>query len=256
MLATIATALADPVIASAQQTLKDQGFYYGDISGNKDADTSAAIRRYQIRNGLQVTGELNPETQKSLGLKSSRSSAPPRSVTTPPPTTSRSTPPPVTPRPDTSDLRDDYADQEDPPAQRGVVPRQGVDRAYPPEPGYGPEPRSYAPGSRAVFPGTPYEIAPPEVQRRVIAAAQALLTRRGYYRSGVDGLFGAGTELAIRAYQSDVGLEPSGRLDMETLAELGLLPGRQGAGRRGSGRRIWRRPPVLMPPNERVYIPR
>jgi len=42
-----------------QQALKDQGFYYGEINGETNANLSAAIRRYQIRNGLQVNGELN-----------------------------------------------------------------------------------------------------------------------------------------------------------------------------------------------------
>jgi peptidoglycan hydrolase-like protein with peptidoglycan-binding domain len=37
-----------------QQALKDQGFYYGDVNGEKTADTTAALRRYQIRNGLQI----------------------------------------------------------------------------------------------------------------------------------------------------------------------------------------------------------
>src|SRR6476620_8347875 len=64
-------AWADPAIESAQQKLKDGGFYYGEINGQKDADTTAAIRRYQIRNGLQITGDLNAETLKSLGVDSS-----------------------------------------------------------------------------------------------------------------------------------------------------------------------------------------
>ena len=38
-----------------------------------NATLTAAIRRYQIRNGLQVTGELNDETLQSLGVKSSGS---------------------------------------------------------------------------------------------------------------------------------------------------------------------------------------
>src|SRR5437588_899330 len=63
--------LADPAIENVQQALKDQGFYYGEITGQKDADTTAAIRRYQIRNGLQITGDLNEETLKSLGVDSS-----------------------------------------------------------------------------------------------------------------------------------------------------------------------------------------
>ena len=47
-------ARADSLTESAQQVLKEQGFYYGDINGKKDADTTAAIRRYQIRNGLKL----------------------------------------------------------------------------------------------------------------------------------------------------------------------------------------------------------
>ncbi|HEX8280681.1 MAG TPA: peptidoglycan-binding domain-containing protein, partial [Chthoniobacterales bacterium] len=78
------TMRADQLTASAQQTLKDQGFYYGEVTGNKDSDTSAAIRRYQIRNGLQVNGELNAETLKSLGIKGS---AAPRSTPTATPRT-------------------------------------------------------------------------------------------------------------------------------------------------------------------------
>src|SRR5919106_3453590 len=57
---------ADETIRSLQQTLKDQGFYYGTVTGEKSAETSTAIRRFQIRNGLQVTGEINEETSRSL----------------------------------------------------------------------------------------------------------------------------------------------------------------------------------------------
>src|ERR1700737_9633 len=64
-------ARADQVVQNVQQALKDQGFYYGEVTGEKDADTAAAIRRYQIRNGLQISGDLNDETLKSLGVESS-----------------------------------------------------------------------------------------------------------------------------------------------------------------------------------------
>ena len=62
---------ADQTVENVQQALKDQGFYYGEVTGQKDADTTAAIRRYQIRNGLQITGDLNDETLKALGVDSS-----------------------------------------------------------------------------------------------------------------------------------------------------------------------------------------
>ena len=59
--------LADQTTSAVQQALKEQGFYYGDVTGKKTADTTAAIRRYQIRNGLQITGEIDAETLRSLG---------------------------------------------------------------------------------------------------------------------------------------------------------------------------------------------
>ncbi|PYI96403.1 MAG: hypothetical protein DME98_12485, partial [Verrucomicrobia bacterium] len=67
---------ADQLVERVQQALKDQGFYYGEVSGEMNANVTAAIRRYQIRNGLQVSGELNSETLKSLGIDSSASARP------------------------------------------------------------------------------------------------------------------------------------------------------------------------------------
>src|SRR5205823_12813301 len=67
---------ADQMIESVQQALKDQGFYYGEITSETNANLTAAIRRYQIRNGLQVDGELNSETLRSLGIDSSGSAQP------------------------------------------------------------------------------------------------------------------------------------------------------------------------------------
>src|SRR6266550_1036710 len=66
---------ADQTVQSVQQALKDQGFYYGNVTGDKSAETTAAVRRYQIRNGLQVTGEMNPETLRSLNVNSKSASS-------------------------------------------------------------------------------------------------------------------------------------------------------------------------------------
>src|SRR6266542_6166560 len=72
-LGSVALMRADQKIESVQQALKDQGFYYGEITGEANAALTAAIRRYQIRNGLAVNGELNSETLRSLGINSSAS---------------------------------------------------------------------------------------------------------------------------------------------------------------------------------------
>jgi peptidoglycan hydrolase-like protein with peptidoglycan-binding domain len=104
--------------------------------------------------------------------------------------------------------------------------------------------------------GTPYEVAPREVQRRVIIGAQSLLARRGLYRSGIDGTFGPAMEFALRAFQTRFAIPPSGRLDMETLAALGLLPGQQAPGVSMPRRHRAPRGPMFAPNGEPIYIPR
>src|ERR1700757_2580545 len=96
------SAFGDQAIADVQRALKEQGFYYGEITGQKDADTVAAIRRYQIRNGLEINGELNEETLRSI--KSTANNPP---VQTAPPI-ARNEAPSVSGTPDTSDLRTDH----------------------------------------------------------------------------------------------------------------------------------------------------
>ena len=204
MLWVSVSALADQTTESVQQTLKDQGFYYGDITGQKNADTTAAIRRYQIRNGLQITGEMDAETLRSLGIGLSAAKAPP---------------PLPSATPDTSDLRAPEAAQPSPPPSQRP---EGIDQM--------PGPHGLQPETSGVFDETPYAIAPPDLQRHVIVGAQTLLARRGLYRSAIDGVYGAGTAFAVRAFQSRVGIPPTGRLDMETLAALGLLPGQHAPG--------------------------
>jgi peptidoglycan hydrolase-like protein with peptidoglycan-binding domain len=72
--------------------------------------------------------------------------------------------------------------------------------------------------------GTPYEAAPPEVQRNILVSAQIALARRGLYRAEIDGVYGSAMELSLRAYQARTRLPVTGKLDLETLAALRLLP--------------------------------
>src|SRR5205814_10197780 len=73
----------DQMVQTVQQALKDQGYSYGNGSGQKSAETTAAVRRYQIRNGLQGTGEINPETLRSLNAASNSASSRPITSTSP-----------------------------------------------------------------------------------------------------------------------------------------------------------------------------
>jgi peptidoglycan hydrolase-like protein with peptidoglycan-binding domain len=223
LLAAFATAArADQVVQNVQQALKDQGFYYGEISGEKDADTAAAIRRYQIRNGLQISGDLNDETLKSLGVDSSGA----RAIV-------KATPPPAPAAPETSDLRTERRENSAPtnPLTGQPFPEPPQDRSaggqirrgeqLPVRPDYDAVPAQSAEN----FAGTPYESAPPQVQRDVIVSAQNVLARRGLYRGAFDGNVGPDLEFSLRAYQARARLPVTGRLDLDTLAALELLPG-------------------------------
>jgi peptidoglycan hydrolase-like protein with peptidoglycan-binding domain len=76
-----------------------------------------------------------------------------------------------------------------------------------------------------VFADTPFQTAPPGVQRNVIVSAQIVLARYGLYREQIDGIYGPAMEFSLRAYQARTRLPVTGRLDLETLAALRLLPG-------------------------------
>ena len=210
--------LADATMEAVQRTLKEQGFYYGEANGEKNAETTAAIRRYQIRNGLQITGELNDETTKALGIREDTGS---QSIAKATPT------PPSAPM-----ERRDATTPEQPVQREFAAPPQNP--AHPaPEEIYDPAP--VAPGTPSLRPvdpfiETPYEMAPPDLQNQIVLNAQARLARQGYYQNAIDGIFGPGTEVSIRAYQTETGLEVTGRLDMDTLASLRLLPNERGPG--------------------------
>lgn len=199
-------ALADSTVQQAQETLKEQGFYYGQITGQKNADTTAAIRRFQIRNGLQVTGDLNEETLRALN---SNSSATVQTATPPPPPRQSEI------RPQPEEDNDSHSEVPVGPPAVSLPPPKASYQAPPQEP------------ARDVFGDTPYATAPPQLQRQLLLGVETNLLRRGLYRGEVDGAFGPELEAALRAYQSRLGLLPSGRLDMDTLASLGLLPGQR-----------------------------
>ena len=193
-------ALADSTVQQAQEELKEQGYYFGEINGDKNADTTAAVRRFQIRSGLQITGELDQETLRALHAASASSTA-----------TTTATPEPRN--------LEDSGDTVERVAPATPPPRDLQTYRAPPAP---------AGSAASVFRNTPYEMAPPELQQRVILGAQTQLRRRGFYKGESNGIFGPNLEFSLRAFQSRLGIPPNGRLDMETLAVLGLLPGQRG----------------------------
>ena len=71
------------MVRRAQLALRDQGYYEGEADGTMNARTSGALRTYQHEHNLQETGDLDPQTAKSLGITgapaASRDRAPERS---------------------------------------------------------------------------------------------------------------------------------------------------------------------------------
>jgi len=232
---SLMVARADQMIESVQQALKDQGFYYGEVTGEMNANLTAAIRRYQIRNGLQVNGQLNSETLQSLGISSSGSAqgaarpvppspAAPKPGEQSPAEGANMTPAPVQPFPNA-------------PQDQGVYPSNPV------------APNTSPTG---VLARTPFEAAPPDVQRNVIISAQIALARRGLYHEEVNGVYGPAMEFYLRAYQARTKLPVTGRLDLQTLAALRLLP-QPHRPFYDPSRRRWRPPPG--PPLRGEWVP-
>lgn len=223
-----ATALADDQLRDVQTELKRQGFYYGEVTGADSADTSSAIRRYQIRNALPVTGKLNDETLDALGIASSK----PKEAVEPKKDGQLNPPAPRnTAKQDLLKAPVPGLSPDEPrpmPPQRAQPPvdyRRPNDQAVVTPPSRIPAPVDNQ-GYSAFFSGTPYANAPQEVQFDIMRKAQKELRRQGFYTGEADGVPGEYTSKAVNAYQDRMRLPRTGRLDLQTLADLNLLPGR------------------------------
>ncbi len=197
------TAWADDAVRTAQETLRDLGFYNGEANGQNDAATQGAIRRFQMFKGLAASGTLDAATTKALHEEALAvpAAASPAQASTPPPASTQ---------------------EED---------RAFLDDRAPAAPSSAPIPSGEVPYA-VFYRDTPYANAPGAVQHETLRRARAQLARAGLYVADLDGRTGPRTEEALIRYQSRSSLPRTGRLDMETLARLGLLPG--GSGQRAA----------------------
>jgi hypothetical protein len=56
-------------VRAVQEKLRGSGLYFGEVDGAYSSELAAALGRYQVRNGLLITGQLDAETSKALGAK-------------------------------------------------------------------------------------------------------------------------------------------------------------------------------------------
>jgi peptidoglycan hydrolase-like protein with peptidoglycan-binding domain len=230
-----ALVFGDELVKNAQTELKDQGFYYGEITGVNNPETVAAIKRYQIRNGLEVTGTLSNETLSSLGVGSDA----PAAAEKPAPTLKvperkavpleRETRPAPQQKSPPVNLRRNPSEQD---TDREFLKKKSPEQPPPPDQDYPPGTPPATTGGNGyaeLFARTPYATAPLEVQHSTLRSAQIFLRGLGFYRDPVTGQPGPATEEAVLGYQRFIRLPLTGRLDIETLSAMRLLPGRGGA---------------------------
>ena len=67
----------------------------------------------------------------------------------------------------------------------------------------------------------------------VVTQIQTKLKAWGYYTGAVDGIFGSGTEQAVRKFQSANGLTVDGKVGTQTLAALGIQASTSSGGTTG-----------------------
>jgi peptidoglycan hydrolase-like protein with peptidoglycan-binding domain len=60
-------------VSKAQEVLKNDGIYSGPVDGRMSQDTRDSIRSFQQSHQLNVTGTINDETARELGLHESPS---------------------------------------------------------------------------------------------------------------------------------------------------------------------------------------
>ena len=62
-------------VKTAQQKLKNWGYYKGAVDGIYGPKTKSAVEYFQRKNGLKVDGIIGPNTLKALGMSSSGASS-------------------------------------------------------------------------------------------------------------------------------------------------------------------------------------
>ncbi len=78
VLIAVVVVQANDQVRSTQEELRRRNVFFGDIDGKRSEEYSQAVRRYQQRKGIGVSGQEDHDTLRSLGLL-------PRSPNEPPP---------------------------------------------------------------------------------------------------------------------------------------------------------------------------
>jgi hypothetical protein len=143
---------------------------------------------------VQVTGEINPETLRSLNLNGKSGSVASSQPASKPAVTESNTA-----------RSDQNARVEQNLSQQSPAPPDRLLQVNPAGADFG------------------YRFAPVRINKRMaVAEVQRQLITRGYHRGRIDGRNGRQTAFALREFQFARGLPPTGHLDTSTVEALGL----------------------------------
>lgn len=182
-----------------QRELLTQNYYNGEIDGHIGRETRAALRRYQQAEGLEVTGQVNRETARALGLSMTDEMQPVSGESES--AGAESGNPSSAREPGHSAEREQRQAQTPQPSRESAA--SDSDRSSAAASDTGRRARILARG--------------PQVRE-----AQRALSRDGFLDGEADGLLGPATQDAIRAFQRANRLEETGRLSWETLDAMGI----------------------------------
>lgn len=76
--------------------------------------------------------------------------------------------------------------------------------------------------SALLIPAVAASAAGVTMSRADVVEVQQVLADAGFYRAGVDGLWGPQTAAALRSYQASNGIAATGRMDLATVNEMGF----------------------------------
>lgn len=223
--ATVPPAAVDASVRDAQSHLRRLGYYRGPVDGIWGPETEEALQRFQRDRGLPADGTLGDQTLSALrnaptpASGASSSSAAPRSrpVAINDPTTVRT----VQNRLKQLGFYDGAAD-----GVWGAETQQGLERF---QRSKGMRPGELTTASISAMGLDPADFpsgtgAAATLDPRVVRAVQTRLRQDGFYRGGIDGTWGPGTEGALQRFQRERGFEATGQLTPPTIAALGLDP--------------------------------
>ncbi len=184
-----------PDLAQIQMRLAQAGFYQGNIDGVWGENTKQALRQYQQAVGIQPTGDLNLRTLASL-----------------------------TPSQQQQFYGQAPAFQQQPRSQQYQQPQ------FQPQTQYQPQFQPQTQYQQPQFQHPQFQQQGQQQETQVtfnssdLRNIQQRLSQLGFYHGNIDGIWGESTAQAVRQYQQARGMQPTGNLNLTTLAALSLVP--------------------------------